>query len=87
VEITLLKSHDAESYLLCFVNYQQEMPNIPVHDISVAIRLPGGVKPLSCRRISDRGKMAFGFKNGTVTVELPSLTTIEVLEFQVGVNS
>ena len=38
-EVTLLKAKDASRHLLCLVNYQEEEPIIPLHDIKITLRL------------------------------------------------
>lgn len=82
VEITLLKSTKKEAWLLCFVNYQKELPNIPVHNLKATIQLPGGAVPKSCKPVS--GQQGIGFKadGGKISVEVPVLDTIEMLELE-----
>ncbi|MBI4977091.1 MAG: alpha-L-fucosidase [Spirochaetes bacterium] len=79
VEITVNKSTVENSYLIGFVNYQSEQPNVPVHDISVTIKLPDGRKPKSCTRVSDGAKLPVTFDNGGITLTIPRLETIEMI--------
>ncbi len=39
-EVTLLKSGDGRTLLLGIVNYQEELPNIPLIDLEISIRVP-----------------------------------------------
>jgi hypothetical protein len=80
VEITLLKSSSDNAYLAGFVNYQKELPNIPVRDIYAKIRLPDGAIPKSCTRVSDNRKVDFKIEKDTFLIELPLLETIEMFE-------
>ncbi len=83
VEVTLLKSTTRDAYLLCFVNYQIELPNVEVRDTCVTLRLPEGTRPKSCRRVSDGQEMDFDYADGAITVTLPRLETLEMLELNV----
>ena len=80
VEITILRATTNNSYLLCFVNYQDELPNIPVHDLKTTIRLPEGLVPTSCRTVSDNKTIDCEINTSELTVELPKLDTIEMIE-------
>lgn len=83
VEITLLRSTTTSSYLLCLVNYQDELPNIPVHDLEVTLALPGNALPASCRRISDGRTIEFALQGEQTTLKLSRLTTLEMIEIAV----
>ncbi len=39
-EVTLLKSEDNQTLLLGIVNYQEELPNIPLIDLEISVRVP-----------------------------------------------
>lgn len=80
VEITMLKSTTADALLLCFVNFQSESPNVPIHDLKVTFRLPKGFEPQSFRQIGTSQKMHCAKQNNTYTLELPKLETIEMIE-------
>jgi len=80
VEITLLKSSKSKAYLAGFVNFQLEMPNVPVKDLYALIRLPGGAKPKSCVRVSDGKSVGVKTEGGAIRLEIPSLETIELFE-------
>lgn len=80
VEITLLKSTTKHAYIAGFVNYQKELPNVPVRDIYATIRLPDGVIPKSCIRVSDNKKIDVKIEKGALCLEVPCLETIEMIE-------
>ncbi|MFZ2654295.1 MAG: alpha-amylase family protein [Victivallales bacterium] len=80
VEITLLRSMTKNAYIAGFVNYQKELPNVPVRDVHVLIRLPGGVTPKSCVRVSDGRKFDVKIEKGALRIEVPFLETIEMIE-------
>ena len=80
VEITLLKSSTANAYIAGFVNYQKELPNVPVRDIYATIRLPDGAVPRSCIRVSDNTKMDVKFEGWALRLEVPCLDTLEMIE-------
>ncbi len=81
VEITLLKSSTGNAYIAGFVNYQKELPNVPVRDIYAKIRLPDGAIPKKCIRVSDKKKIDVKFEEGAVLIEVPFLEAIEMFEF------
>jgi len=82
VEVTILKSTVKNVYLLCFVNYQKELPNIPVTDLTATVKLPSDISVKSCCRVSDGKKINCNIEDGKVTIELPRLETVEMIELQ-----
>ncbi|MBM3475035.1 MAG: hypothetical protein FJX75_17370 [Armatimonadetes bacterium] len=44
VEFTLLHQPDRQRYLLSLVNFQRDLPNLPVHDIRVRVRLGKAIR-------------------------------------------
>ena len=83
VEITLLKSTTKNAYVASFVNYQNELPNVPVRELYATIRLPDGVTHRSCMRVSDNKKIAVKIEQGALRLEVPCLETIEMMEIMV----
>ncbi|MEK6796619.1 MAG: alpha-amylase family protein [Spirochaetota bacterium] len=77
VEITTLKSTTENAMLIGLVNYQKELPNVPVHDISLSLKLPA--KPVSVTRISDGAEIKPGVGN-ELTVTIAKLETLEMIE-------
>lgn len=82
VEITVNRSTTANAYLIGFVNYQKELPNVPVRDISVTLRLPEGVAPKSCTRLSDGAGVKPLAADGALVLNVPCLETLEIIEVQ-----
>ena len=80
VEITLLKSTTANAMLLCFVNFQNESPNVPIHDLKITFRLPKGFEPHTFMQIGTSQKMHSIKQNNAYMLELPKLETIEMIE-------
>ncbi len=81
VEITLLRSTTAGAYLVGLVNYQKELPNVPVHGLQVTLRLPGNA-PGACMAASTGQALPFTFTEGTLHFEVPRLETIELVEIR-----
>ena len=63
-KITLLKSTTSPAYLLGIVNCQDELPNIPLHDLKLSFRLPEHTVPEKLFRAPDGQTMNFRFENG-----------------------
>ena len=64
-ELTLLKSTTEKAYLLGLVNYQEELPNIPLRDLSISFRLPDGFVPDRLVRASDGSEQVVLSGTGT----------------------
>ena len=82
VEVTVLRSGVGDRLLVCLTNYQDELPNIPIHDLTAAVRLPG---TLAVSRRLDRGEHAeVGIEPGGrgVDVRIPTLETWAVVELE-----
>ena len=62
------------------MNYQKELPNVPVRDLYATIRLPDGAVPGSCIRVSDNTKLNVKFEAGVLRLEVPYLETLEMIE-------
>lgn len=82
VEITVSRSTTADAYLVSFVNYQKELPNVPVRDITAALRLPGVSAPTACTRVSDGMRMDVELEDGSLVLRVPFLDTIEMVEVE-----
>ncbi|MHB9071399.1 MAG: beta-galactosidase trimerization domain-containing protein [Sedimentisphaerales bacterium] len=80
VEITMLKSTTANTMLLCFVNFQNESPNVPIHNIKITFQLPKEFELHSFTQIGTSQKMHYAKQNNVYTLELPKLETIEMIE-------
>lgn len=82
VEVTILKSTTKNAYLVCFVNYQAELPNVPVHDLIATVKLPDTIAIQSCRRVSDGKELNCKIEGQKITMELSRLEIVEMIELQ-----
>lgn len=82
VEITLLRSPHRPAYLLCFVNFQEEPRNLPVHGVSVTLRPPCGGRPRACRSVSTGHDVPFEREDDRLTFRVPRLDTMEMIELE-----
>ncbi|MBN2211466.1 MAG: beta-galactosidase trimerization domain-containing protein, partial [Sedimentisphaerales bacterium] len=80
VEVTLLKSTQKEAYLVCLVNYQAELPNVPIYDLTATVRLPEPMAIKSCRRVSDGKEINCQIEEQKVTIQLSRLDVVEMIE-------
>lgn len=71
-ELTLMKS-GSETLLIGLVNYQDDLPPVPLHDIVLRVRLPEGFIPGSVTRVSDDASIAFKFKGARIEIKIPVL--------------
>ena len=79
VNLTVLESSVENSYLLCLVNWQEELPNIPVHNLVTELRLPNSPSLKSCQRVSTGQDMDFDFDQGVITLTLAQFETVEMI--------
>jgi len=82
VEITVNRSTTKNAYLIGFVNYQKELPNVPVRDITVTLHLPGVSTPKACTRISAGMPADMTVGDGTLELGVPCLETLEIIEVE-----
>ena len=71
LEVTLLRGADGE-LLVAAVNYPKEYPVIPLCDITLRLRLPGG-KPVGLTRASDGAGEPFSYADGVTEIHLDRL--------------
>jgi len=79
LEVTVLRSATADAYLVGLVNYQKELPNVPVNDLHMEVRLHDRA-PVACRSVSNGAPLPFTFDHGVLHFDVPSLETIEMIE-------
>ncbi len=70
-EITLLRSRDGQTDLLGIVNYQEELPNIPLIDLEISVRVP---EP---RNMHD---IPANYRNGLLTLNIERLDHAALFE-------
>lgn len=79
VEVTWLRSGTGNAMLLGVVNYQEELPNIPLHDVKIEV--DAGFIPSSIIRASDGEKCAFAVQGKNIVLQIPVLENGEIFEF------
>ena len=72
VEITAFEQPENKRFILSFVNFQKELPNIPADGILVKLRPEGG-QPRRVRLLPGGDKLAFLVENDTVVFTIPRL--------------
>lgn len=82
VEATLFHQPDRHRYVMTLMNFQKEMPNIPIDDIHVRLRLDGK-RVSSIRDVSTRDEFEFRSDAGTVFFSVPRLETISMFSITV----
>ncbi len=80
VEATLFFQADRDRYVLNVINYQQELPNIPVHDLVIRVRTDGRIaaRGLGCYRIGLR--LAYTVAGDAVELTLTVLADFAMVE-------
>ena len=70
-ELSLLKSPDDGSYMLCIVNMQNDLPPVPLTDIILTFERPGTFEKITA--VSTGKEIPFEQKNGQITLRIPRL--------------
>jgi hypothetical protein len=83
VEATLFHQPARHRYLLTLINFQKDLPNLPIDSILVRLRLPKG-KVKAINQLPDAGSLAFRETDGDVSFRVGRLQTMGMLEIQVG---
>lgn len=74
VELTLFHDKDDQRYLLHMVNFQKELPNIPVYELRVRVRLSGHIPQSVCLAPGEE-QLAFSVDGDFVEFVVPKLET------------
>ena len=74
VQVTLFHQLDRRRYLICLINFQKELPNIPVHDVRVRVRLADQV-PRQLRTLPGEEALAYQVEDGELEFVIPRLET------------
>lgn len=78
VEITLFHQPENRRYLLSLLNFQKELPNIPVESIRIRMRAPGRV-PQQISTLPERGVLAFQTRGDQFEFSVPRLETYRMI--------
>ncbi len=81
VEVTLFEQPERKRFLLSLVNFQKELPNIPVEGIHVRVRSSDGTIRRVCR-IPDGTSLPHDAQGDTVSFTVPRLETLAVLALE-----
>ena len=77
IEMTLFEHPDRDEMVLHVLNFQAELPNIPVPGIEVSI-LWDGPAPAGVTRARDGSPLPASVRSGRLTVSLPVISTYEM---------
>ncbi|MCQ2353009.1 MAG: beta-galactosidase [Victivallaceae bacterium] len=77
-EVTFLKDAQGKTALICIVNYQDDIPVIPLYQVKLTLELPGFSGKII--RVSDGGEVAYRKNGDLVTLTLDKITEAEFLE-------
>ncbi len=79
VEATLFFQADRDRFVLNVINYQQELPNIPVHDLDIRVGLDG--RPVrGVALLPERTALPFRVTEEGVELTLPRLADFIMVE-------
>ncbi len=78
VEITLFHQPERKRYLINLLNFQKELPNIPVEDICIRLRLDGK-QPTRALLLPDEQPLPFDVAGDRLTLRAPRLETFAML--------
>jgi hypothetical protein len=78
VEVTLFAQEERRRYVLNVLNYQQELPNIPVHGLKIAIRMDGR-RPKGAVMLPEGTSLGFRQQGDSVEIELPILQDFSMI--------
>lgn len=87
VELTLLESTRFDAKLICLVNYQDELPNIPLHDVELKLRFPDSDRIVDIKSMEDGLLIPFTVESGSVAIQIGLLRDIAMLEVTMGDDS
>ncbi|MBI2924403.1 MAG: hypothetical protein HYY24_01730 [Verrucomicrobia bacterium] len=82
VEATFFHQRDRRRYVLTLVNFQKDLPNIPVDGIKIHLRVPERVRAI--QRLPNGAAISHRRRNGAVTFLAPRLHTLAMFAITVG---
>lgn len=71
-ELTVLDAADGTSHLLALVNYQEDLPSIPLLGVEFTFPAPGGAAPAAVEAV-DGTPLAYSYRDGKITVSIPEI--------------
>ena len=79
VEATLFLQEDRDRFVLKIINYQQELPNIPIRDLTIRVRMDGRT-PKTVSLLPDRTALLFRATDDAVELTLTLLADFAMVE-------
>ena len=83
VEVTLFLQEDRRRFVANVINYQQELPNIPLRDLKLSIRMDGRT-PKAARLLPDGPALSFARVEDRVELSIPLLKDFAMVEVSWG---
>jgi hypothetical protein len=83
VEMTIFHQPDRKRYLLCLVNFQKELPNVPIDAIEVTLRL-GNEAVQNVRLLPGGENLPLRGVGGARTFVVPRLETLRMMAIHFG---
>ena len=77
IEITLHKQTDDHRYQLSMVNFQCQVPNVPVYETEVSVAIPEKITEV--RLLPEQIPLAFRCENGRVIFTVPCVDTLAMI--------
>jgi len=81
VEVTLFHQKDKKYYLINLLNYQSELPNIPIHEIKIKIKLDNK-KPQRLTLLPEETELSFKVEESYIEFILPKLESFSMLRLE-----
>jgi hypothetical protein len=80
VEATLFHQPDRSRYLSSLINFQKDLPNIPIDDIRVTLRQPASVRRI--KLLPEGQTLSHHFAGDAVTFAIPRVTTLAMVAIE-----
>jgi hypothetical protein len=81
VEVTLFHQLDRRRYLLSLINFQKELPNLPVDGVRVRLRLPERVQAI--KLLPGEQRIEHQERDNVVTLTAPRLETLRMFVVEI----
>ena len=82
VEATLFHQPDRHRYVVSLVNFQKELPNLPIDGIKVTVRTAERCKGV--RQLAKDLEIRFQKGEGAISFHAPRLETLAMFSIEVG---
>ncbi len=79
VEITVLHQPERRQYIINLINFQSDLPNIPVEDIKVRLQIPEATKSIDIFKLPEKNSVRFKVTRKYVDIYPPKLQTFMML--------